>query len=227
MKTAHREANKGCIEDLTTPIGGRICLGLGHRFGTMNVRSFIVKSDPKNHFSLMKTQHRSVFDIPRHESPKGRPATAKASAFGAARRPCLIRHISSQRSGFRLPHCFHGVRNHRSGLHCGVEPSERMWRRLPDELEDRGNHTQNTCGINRCFHRASPFLFRAGQDAVQCLIVFHNFKTPRSSRFVCWLLIVHDWLKVGCRRLVNWIQIIVMLSGAKQLWFAPRHALTT
>jgi hypothetical protein len=28
-------------------------------------------------------------------------------------------------------------------------------------------------------------------------------------------------LKVGCRDLVNWIQIIVMLSEAKHLWFDP------
>jgi hypothetical protein len=28
-------------------------------------------------------------------------------------------------------------------------------------------------------------------------------------------------LKVGCGCLVNWIQIIVMLSEAKHLWFAP------
>ena len=52
MKTALGEANKGCIEDLTTPIWSRICLGLGHRIGTMNERSFIVKSDHQKPFLL-------------------------------------------------------------------------------------------------------------------------------------------------------------------------------
>src|SRR4051794_3419608 len=44
MKTALGEADKSCIENLTTPIWNGICLGLGHRIETMNERSFIVKS---------------------------------------------------------------------------------------------------------------------------------------------------------------------------------------
>ena len=52
VKTALGEANKSCIKDLATPIRNRICLGLWHRFGTMNERSFIVKSDLSKPFSL-------------------------------------------------------------------------------------------------------------------------------------------------------------------------------
>src|SRR6516165_5445729 len=47
VKTALGEANKSCIEDLATPIGSGICLGLWHRFAKMNERSFIVKSGAK------------------------------------------------------------------------------------------------------------------------------------------------------------------------------------
>src|ERR1700745_507723 len=52
VKTPIGEANKGCIEDLATPIWNRICLGLVHRFRKMNERSFIVKSDISSHFCL-------------------------------------------------------------------------------------------------------------------------------------------------------------------------------
>ena len=94
------------------------------------------------------------------------PRYAEASVLGAERRPSLIRDVSPQRSGLRFPHCLHGVRNNRSGLRCRIEPGKRIWRRLPDELEDRRNHAQNARGINRCFHRPPAFLFRAGQDPV-------------------------------------------------------------
>ena len=41
---------------------------------------------------------------------------------------------------------------------------------------------------------ADSFFFRADQEPVDRLsFVLHNFKTPRSSRFVYRLLIVHDW----------------------------------
>ena len=107
-----------------------------------------------------------VLENTRRESGQARRATPKASALGAARRPCLFRCISTRRSGFRLRRCFNGVRNNRNRLRGRVEPSERIWGRLPYELEDRGGDTQNTCGKHRCFHRATPFLFRASQDPV-------------------------------------------------------------
>ena len=107
-----------------------------------------------------------VLENTRRESQIGRRAKPKASALGAARRPSLFRCISTRRSGFRLPRWFHGVRNNRNRLRCGVEPSERIWGRLPDELEDRRSDTQNKRGEHRCFHRAAPFLFRASQDPV-------------------------------------------------------------
>jgi len=108
---------------------------------------------------------RVLEDICRESDKHGR-ATLKASALGAARRPSLFRCISTRRSGFRLPRWFHGVRNNRSWLRYWVEPSERIWRRLPYELEDGCSDTQNTCGKHRCFHRAAPFFFRARQDPV-------------------------------------------------------------
>src|SRR5260370_39972696 len=43
----------------------------------MNERSFIVKSDLSNPFSLMKTQHRSIFNTARHESRKDAPLRRK------------------------------------------------------------------------------------------------------------------------------------------------------
>jgi hypothetical protein len=51
MKTTLGEANKGRIKDLTTPIWNGICWGLRHRIGTMNERSFIVKSAMSAHYS--------------------------------------------------------------------------------------------------------------------------------------------------------------------------------
>jgi hypothetical protein len=57
--------------------------------------------------------------------------------------------------------------------------------RLSDELPDRGDGTDNAHRINRCLHYAPAFLFRADQEPVDRLsFVLHNFKTPRSSRFV-------------------------------------------
>jgi hypothetical protein len=43
VKTAFAEANEGGLKDLRAPIRNGICLGLGHKCGKMNERSFIVK----------------------------------------------------------------------------------------------------------------------------------------------------------------------------------------
>ena len=88
---------------------------------------------------------------------------------------------------------FHSVRNNRNRLRCGVEPGERIWRRLPDELEDRGSDTQNSTWQTPLFPSRPALSLPSQPGSRIMLIVFHNFKTPRTSRFVCWLLIVHDW----------------------------------
>ncbi len=87
---------------------------------------------------------------------------------------------------FRIHHCFHGVMRHNGHTsRWRLEASERIWRRLPDELHDRGDHAQNARGINRSFHYAPALLFRLYQEPVDRFsFVVHNFKTPRSSRFV-------------------------------------------
>src|SRR6059058_3351008 len=79
---------------------------------------------------------------------------------------CCATHLDRSLSGFRLSRCFHGVRNNRNRLRNRLEPSERIWRRLPDKLEDRRSDAQNARGIHRRLQRAPPFLFRVSQDSV-------------------------------------------------------------
>ena len=87
---------------------------------------------------------------------------------------------------FRIDHCFHGVMRHNGHrLLWRHSITEWGWGRLRDELADRGDHAQNAGGINRRFHYAPAFLLRVYQEPVDRLsFVVHNFKTPRSSRFV-------------------------------------------
>ena len=87
---------------------------------------------------------------------------------------------------FRIQNCFHGVMRHNGHrLLWRHSITEWGWGRLRDELADRGDHAQNAGGINRRFHYAPAFLLRVYQEPVDRLsFVVHNFKTPRSSRFV-------------------------------------------
>jgi len=87
---------------------------------------------------------------------------------------------------FRVQCCFHGVlRHHRHRLHWRDQAFIRKRGRLPDELPDRGDRAHNAHRVNCRFHHAPAFLFRADQEPIDRLsFVLHNFKTPRSSRFV-------------------------------------------
>ena len=110
-------------------------------------------------------------------------------ASGRCRAPTLPSALSAFAvfvSRFRIEYCFHGVMRHnRHRLRCRLEPGERIWCWLADELQNCGDHTQNTGGKHRGFHYAPALLLRADQKPVDRLsFVVHNFKTPRSSRFV-------------------------------------------
>ena len=132
----------------------------------MNERSFIVKSDTGCRFYLSENQRLSFFDTTGLRNPiRTLPYLETPRQSKQRDDPVLVRRFRRV-LGFRLPNCFHGVRNNRDRLRCRVEPSERIWRRLPDELEDRGNHAQKARGINRSLHRAPAFFFRACQDSV-------------------------------------------------------------
>jgi hypothetical protein len=84
VKATLGEANKGCIQDLTTPICSRICLKLGHKVGKMNERSFIVKSELKKH-SPQKETHAS--------------GASKCLMQMALRTPCYAEEFGIRRSG--------------------------------------------------------------------------------------------------------------------------------
>ena len=123
----------------------------------MNERSFIVNPA----LTAISLRERAALAANRDKD-----ALLHRRLWHSAQRDAPVLFDVSQLSGFRLPHCFHGVRNNGSRLRCRVEPSERIWRRLPYELEDRGYHAQKARGIDRRFHHAPPSLFRACQDAV-------------------------------------------------------------
>jgi len=77
------------------------------------------------------------------------------------------------------------MRYNRRRLRCRVPPSEGIRRRLPDKLPDCGDCTQNAQRVDHHFHHAPALLFRADQKRVcRFRFVVHNFKTPRSCRFV-------------------------------------------
>jgi hypothetical protein len=89
-------------------------------------------------------------------------------------------------SRLRISRCLQGVLRHDRHWLLWREPiTERSWRRLRDELADCGNHAENASRVYRCFHPAPALLLRLDQELVYRLsFVVHNFKTPRSSRFV-------------------------------------------
>ena len=150
----------------------------------MNERSFIVKSSFPSGFEFVLLLSFKGFPFHAADCPSSLAGNmpAKASSMLAlpildvrkitfrrvsmlswerelAARSCrYLAGVPRQRSGFPRRNCLHGVRNNRSRLRCPVEPRERICGRLPDELEDRGNHAQKARGINRCFHYLAAFL---------------------------------------------------------------------
>lgn len=138
----------------------------------MNERSFIVN-----------TAHRQFFEH-----------------IAEGRLPLLVplresRHLATLLSRFRIRHRFHNMLRHdRYGRRWRDQVFKRRRGRLPDELPDCDDRAHNAHRINRSFHHAPAFLLRADQQAIgRFSFVLHNSKTPRSSRFVYGLLIVHDW----------------------------------
>lgn len=129
----------------------------------MNERSFIVNSALTAISLREQAAPRMLGNI---AANRDKDAMLHRRLRHSAQRDAPVLFDLTQRSGFRLPHCFHGVRNNGSRLRCRVEPSERIWRRLPYELEDRGYRAQKASGIDRRFHHAPPSLFRACQDAI-------------------------------------------------------------
>ena len=111
--------------------------------------------------------------------PPSRVATACQEGRWLQERP----HAFSR---FRVQCCFHGVlRHHRHRLHWRDQAFIRKRGWLPDELPDRGDRAHNAHRVNYRFHYAPAFLFRADQEPIDRLsFLLHNFKTPRSSRFV-------------------------------------------
>src|SRR5438067_4983512 len=86
----------------------------------------------------------------------------------------------------RISRSIHSVLRHdRHWLFWCHPITEWGWGRLRDELADRGDHAENASCIYRCFHPAPALFLRVHQQSVYRLsFVVHNFKTPRSSRFV-------------------------------------------
>ena len=77
------------------------------------------------------------------------------------------------------------LRHHRHWLRWRSKAFVRNGRRLPDKLPDCGHCTQNAQRVDHHFHHAPALLFRADQKRVcRFRFVVHNFKTPRSCRFV-------------------------------------------
>ena len=129
----------------------------------MNERSFIVNPAL---IAISLRERAAPSMLGKIAANRDKDALLHRRFWHSAQRDAPVLFDVSQLSGFRLPHCFHGVRNNGSRFRCRVEPSERIWRRLPYELEDRGYHAQKARGIDRRFHHAPPSLFRACQDAV-------------------------------------------------------------
>src|SRR5215471_10213200 len=94
--------------------------------------------------------------------------------------------LSTFFSRLRISCCINGVLRHdRHWLFRRHPVTEWSWGRLRDELADRGDHAQNASRIYCCFHPAPALFLRVDQEPVHRLsFVVHNFKTPRSSRFV-------------------------------------------
>ena len=115
-----------------------------------------------------------------------RPATRLRVAATACQGGRWLQERPHAFSRFRVQCCFHGVlRHHRHRLHWRDQAFIRKRGRLPDELPDRGDRAHNAHRVNYRFHYAPAFLFRADQEPIDRLsFLLHNFKTPRSSRFV-------------------------------------------
>src|SRR5262249_4891481 len=98
-------------------------------------------------------------------------------------------------SRLRINRCLNGVLRHDRHWLLWRQPITKWsWGRLRDELAYRGDHAQNASRIYCCFQPAPALLLRIDQEPVYRLsFVVHNFKTPRSSRFVYDWLIVHYW----------------------------------
>jgi hypothetical protein len=109
-------------------------------------------------------------------------ASCRKGQAGSLCSPARCPHASSR----LIQRCFHGVLRHdRHRLRRRDQTFIRNRGRLPDELPDCGDRAHNTHRINRRFYPAPAFLFRVDQEPVDRLsFVLHNFKTPRSSRFV-------------------------------------------
>jgi hypothetical protein len=148
----------------------------------MNERSFIVNTysptlmrfsldDPAWFFSLFLKRAPSL------GSSGWQPAIASPGSPAASRhrllRPCIQIHFHRV-----LGHDWHSLR----WCHLITKGS---WGRLRDELANRGDHAQYASRIYRCFHPAPALLLRVDQEPVYRLsFVVHNFKTPRTYRFV-------------------------------------------
>jgi hypothetical protein len=156
----------------------------------MNERSFIVN----RHLRATVGSNRSAIPLAKFcclPRPCG-PRRSRAKVAGPSRRSYLTGHRQVATTAaeillrFRIDHRFHGVMRHNGHrLRWRLEASKRIWRRLRDELHDRGDHAQNARGVNRRFHYAPAFLLRVYQEPVDRLsFVLHNIETPRSSRFV-------------------------------------------
>src|ERR1041385_4377794 len=66
-----------------------------------------------------------------------------------------------------ISRCIHGALRHdRHWLHWRRPITEWSWRRLRDELADRGDHAQNASRIYRCFHPAPALLLGVDQEPV-------------------------------------------------------------
>ena len=126
----------------------------------MNERSFIVKrgSDPASSVSEPGTGRSHEYAL--RIRCKNVTLPRKLSVRRCSATPSVLRGIATGRvSGFSIRRRVHVVRHNRSRLRCGVVASEWIWSGLADELEDRGNHTQNARDINRRFRCAPAFLF--------------------------------------------------------------------
>ena len=109
VKTALGEANKGCIQNLGTPIWNRICVGLRHRSEKMNERSFIVKSDLRGLFSL--GGNRGSWVLEALAANRAKDAALRREIQHSAQRdaPVSFDRASPRRSGFRSPHWLRSV----------------------------------------------------------------------------------------------------------------------
>jgi hypothetical protein len=167
----------------------------------MNERSFIVK--PHSQSSGERRRPACCRRQPGDDIPwvVARCGIERSQKFSASCRKGQVRHgesvpwrTGSLCSPARCPHassgliqrCFHGVLRHdRHRLRRRDQSFIRNRRRLPDKLPDRSDCTQDAQRVDHRFHNAPSLLFRVDQERVCRLsFVLHNFKTPRSCRFV-------------------------------------------